>query len=271
MINKLKQLTFGVLLLFTSCQNNDNLSAESSLTQKVNHSAVGKITVTNYGNPYEFVGIRHNAFLDLMDTQPNIVDLNQIVDLSISFSNQNNFNTSNYITRDEMSSLISSSVNNPFMESINELYSQGKISNAVYVQLQNLGNILNNVNEQDGINILVQNIENLEQSCLLLDLNEIDEPVLLSVLSVAKYSAHYWREVHLQSQSTAKFGPFVKMLLNVAAVIGADIVGAAAGAAIGAGVAAVTGGVTASVVVPGMAIAVAGAASGYVAKDPPAK
>ena len=63
----------------------------------------------------------------------------------------------------------------------------------------------------------------------------------------------------------------LKALLNIAAVIGADAIGAAAGAAIGVGVAAITAGVTAPVVVPGMAVAVASAASGVVAKDPPVK
>lgn len=45
-------------------------------------------------------------------------------------------------------------------------------------------------------------------------------------------------------------------MLNIAAVIGADAIGAAAGAAIEVGVAAIATGVTAPVVVPGMAVAV---------------
>jgi hypothetical protein len=269
MINKLKHFTLGVSLLFIfACQTNDSISTESPGIENTVHSAAAKVTVAN---PYEFAGIRHNAFLDYLNTQPNAVDLNQIVDLSINFSNQNNFQPLTYVTKDAIIASVNSSVTQPFMESLDNLHSQGKISSIVYAQLQNLGNILNNVNEQDGIDGLVQNIENLEQECLLLDLNEIDKPVLLSTLSVAKYSSHYWRTIYFPTSGASKIGAFLKALLNVAAVIGADAIGAAAGAAIGVGVAAITAGVTVPVVVPGMAVAVAGAASGVVAKDPPVK
>jgi hypothetical protein len=269
MINKLKHFTLGVSLLFIfACQNNDSISTDSPRIENTAHAATAKVTVDN---PYELAGIRHNAFLDYLKTQPNAVNVDQIVDLSINFSNQNNFHPLTYVTKNEIIASVNSSVTQPFMVSLDNLYSQGKISSVVYAQLQNLGNILNNVNEQDGIDGLVQNIEDLEQTCLLLDLNDTDKPVLLSVLSVAKYSSHYWRTIYFPTQGASKIGAFLKALLNVAAVIGADAIGAAAGAAIGAGVAAATAGVTAPIVVPGMAVAVAGAASGLIAKDPPVK
>lgn len=270
MINKLKRFTLALLLLFIfACQNNDNMITESpTLGKTTNSGAAAKVTIAN---PYESAGIKHNEFLAYLNTQQNVVNLDQIVNLSITFSNQNNFHPLTYVTKDVLVASVNSSVTQPFMVSLDNLYSQGKISSVVYAQLHNLGNILNNVNENDGIDGLVQNIENLEQSCLLLDLNDTDKPVLLSALSVAKYSSHYWRTIYFPSGGASKIGKFLKALLNVAAVIGADAIGAAAGAAIGVGVAAVTAGVTAPVVVPGMAVAVAGAASGVVAKDPPVK
>lgn len=271
MKKKLKLLTVSALFLFTfSCNRDENIKIEESVSAKTENTSMMAKQYNNIGNPYEYVGESHNLFLESWSSQ-SPTDLSNIVNLSIDFSNQinNNINILDYVSHDEILNSVNTSLNQPFTTQIEQSHNEGKISDVVYQQLLRLSKILSNVSEEEGVDVLVTKIQDLEESILLLHLNETDKPILLSVISVAKYSSNYWREVYYEPQTASKIKlpNWAKNILNLGYVVSADTAGALAGAELGRWISDFTG-VESKSIVPVITVACAGAASTYAASHP---
>jgi len=231
MKNKLKLSAAGILFLLTlSCNQGENTDIEAFSHPKTENSSIGSKQYSNVGNPYEYVGENHNLFLEYWSSQ-NSPDCSGTINLVMDFSNQvySDVDASDDMSYDEVLNAVNYSLGQTFTDQIEQSHNQGRISDVVYNEVIKLANIYHNASETEGIDVLIQKIENLEKSILLLSLNEDDEPILLSVISIAKYSANYWREVYYERPS--QWNHSVTIFANV---MTAGAAGALEGAAIGA-------------------------------------
>ncbi|MBK1898239.1 hypothetical protein [Chryseobacterium paridis] len=272
MKNKSKMFIIGTSLLITfSCNQEDNFIGENSFTQKSSLLISKNGDPYISGNPFDYVGASHNEFLDQhLSLHPELpgIGLSEVINLSVEFSLQNNFNAHDYITTQEIAGLLNTNIDQPFDNVINQLAQDGKISNVVYNKLLILGNVFKQATETKDLDILLQKIENLEKNYLELNLNEIDKTVLLSIISVARNSTNYWNNAYkaiLQASLNNNLPKWANSTLTIISVISAGTIGAAKGAGTGA----IIGGTNTSATIPGLAIVFATSTSGYVAFNNP--
>lgn len=231
MRNKLKLSTVGALFLFVlSCNQGEDAAIEKFSPPETEKSSILSRQYSNVGNPYEYVGENHNLFLEYRSSQ-NPADCNGNISLVMDFSNQvySDVDASDNLSYDEVLNAVNYSLSLSFTDQIEQTHNQGRISDVVYNEVLKLADIYSNANETEGIDALVQKIEDLEKSFLLLNLTEDDEPILLSVISIAKYSANYWREVYYEHPTQWNHS-----VISFADVMTAGAAGALEGAAKGA-------------------------------------
>lgn len=222
MINKIKILFVSILLLSgVSCKTDESTIENMSTMGNIQSSAK---TYNNIGNPYEYVGQHHNAFLDFYMQQNSPEDLNDIIEMARQFfQNQYALTLPDSISNQEVATNVTYSIEHSISENIMALKNAGSISDLTYNYLAQLANIVENPADDEDLNDFVNKIENLEKTLLLANLTGADKEILLSVISVAKYSANYWKEVYGSSENIALKGEpstwtKVKIAIHVAGV-----------------------------------------------------
>jgi len=204
MKNRFKLLVLSIIFVFGISCKTDDTSIDQPSSKIEASPGVSKI-YNNIGNPYEYIGQQHNAFVDHFYYNHGPDDISGTIDMAtIFFKEEYNITLPASITKDQIENDVTYSIEHSITENIQDLKNEGVISDVAFNYLTQLANYVENPVEAEGIDGFVTKIENLEQELVLANLNTSDKELLLPTISVAKYSSNYWKEVYSPTAKTAQ-------------------------------------------------------------------